>query len=106
MPDDDIVEVIITAPDEDWLLDFTRQLVEKHLAAGGHHSPIRSIYTWGGATHDEDETRVALHTRASHVQAIIEVTNAAHPYEVPCVVSLPITNANPAYQAWVLDATN
>lgn len=36
MPDEDIIEVIITAPDETWLVDFTHRLIERHLAACGH----------------------------------------------------------------------
>ena len=102
---DEVCEVIITAPDETWLLAFTRQLVEARLAACGHHMPIRSIYTWDGAIQDERETRVALHTRDSCVPAITALTNQQHPYDVPCVVALPITQADPAYRAWILDST-
>lgn len=107
MPDnDDICEVIITAPEEAWLIDFTRQLVTDRLAACGHHTPIRAIYTWDQLIQDDNETRVALHTRASHVQSIIERTNAQHPYDVACVIATPITQANPDYRAWILDSTS
>ncbi len=102
---EEVCEVIITAPDEAWLLDFTRHLVEARLAACGHHKPIRSIYTWAGAVQDESETRVALHTRSSCVPAIIAITNDQHPYDVPCVIALPITQADPAYRASILDST-
>jgi periplasmic divalent cation tolerance protein len=102
---DDICEVIITAPDKHWLVSFTRQLIEHGLAACGHHTEIRSIYSWEGSVQDTSETRVALHTRTSHVQTIIEATNAAHPYQVPCVIAVPIISVDPAYQAWVLDST-
>ena len=106
MPEEqNLCEVIITAPDEARLAGFTRRLVEHRLAACGHHSPIRSIYTWDGSIHDTHETRVALHTQAARVEAIIDAVNAEHPYQVPCVVSMPITNANPGYRDWVLDAT-
>jgi periplasmic divalent cation tolerance protein len=80
---DDVCEVVITAPDEAWLLDFTRHLVEARLAACGHHTPIRSIYTWAGAVHDEPETRVALHTRSSCVPAIITPHQRAAPLRRP-----------------------
>lgn len=105
MADDDICEVIITAPDGAWLVDFTRQLIVDRLAASGHHTPIRSLYTWGGAIHDAQETRVALHTATRYVPAIIEATNRSHPYEVPCVIAVPINDANPDYRAWVLAST-
>ena len=98
--------MVITAPDEAWLLEFTRRLVDARLAACGHHSAIRSIYTWSGAIEDQPETRVALHTRASCVPGIITRTNQQHPYDVPCVIALPITEASPTYRDWILAATD
>ena len=98
----DICEVVITAADAEWLAGFTRRLVEDRLAACGHQTPaIRSIYRWDGAVHDDAEARVALHTRLSLVDRIIERAGAEHPYEVPCVIALPVIAGNPAYLDWV-----
>jgi CutA1 divalent ion tolerance protein len=59
---DQICEVIVTADNPEWLLDFTRSLVRDRLAACGQHVlSIRSIYRWHGAIEDEGEVRVALH---------------------------------------------
>jgi periplasmic divalent cation tolerance protein len=103
---EDFCEVVITAESGDWLADFTRRLVEDRLAACGHNiATIRSIYRWEGAVQDEPEARVALHTRASLVPAIIERTNADHQYDVPCVIALPIVEGNPAYLEWVKEST-
>ena len=102
----DIVEVVITAPDATWLADFTRRLVDDRLAACGQQvTAIRSIYRWAGETHDDPEARVALHTRASLVDRIVERANTEHPYDVPCVLALPILSGNPAYLDWVLAET-
>lgn len=103
---EEVCEVIITAPDADWLADFTRTLVDDRLCACGHSiASTRSIYRWRGTVHDEREARVALHTRRALVPQIIDRTNRDHPYEVPCVVALPITSGNPAYVQWILDET-
>ena len=100
-----ICEVVITAADEGWLLDFTRALVRDRLVACGQHvTPIRSIYRWEGAIEESIETRVALHTRASLVSAVLERARAEHPYDVPCVLALP-AEANPDYLAWVVNST-
>lgn len=102
----EICEVIITAPDAEWLAAFTRRLVDDQLAACGHNiAAVRSIYRWRGATHDEHEARVALHTRTDLVPAIVDRANAEHPYEVPCVIATPVVAGNPAYVQWVLDET-
>jgi periplasmic divalent cation tolerance protein len=103
---EDICEVIITAPDEHWLADFVRKLVEQRICASGHIvSPIRSIYRWQGKTEDRTEARVALHTRVNLVPTIVHQTNEQHPYVVPCVIATPIAAANPAYRQWILDET-
>ena len=106
MNDDEICEVIITGPNADWLAAFTRSLVTDRLAACGQNiAAIRSIYRWHGAIEDEPEARVALHTRRALVDAIIERTNRNHPYDVPCVIAIPLFGGNPAYIQWVRDET-
>jgi periplasmic divalent cation tolerance protein len=103
----DVCEVVITAPDPDWLAAFTRRLIEDRLCAGGHHiESIRSVYRWDGKIHDRREARVALHTRTELVAQIVDRTNAEHPYEVPCVLALPVTTGNQAYIDWVLEQTS
>jgi periplasmic divalent cation tolerance protein len=102
----DICEVVITAENPDWLIDFTRSLVRDRLAACGQHIlAIRSVYRWQGVIEDEPEARVALHTRASLVPAIVERADREHSYDVPCVIALPVIAGNPAYIKWVLDET-
>jgi periplasmic divalent cation tolerance protein len=102
-----ICEVVITAADPDWLAGFTRRLVADRLAACGQQvAAIRSIYRWDGAVQDDPEARVALHTRTALVDRIVERANAEHPYDVPCVIAMPVVAANPAYVEWVLTETS
>lgn len=106
MTEEQICEVVITAADAEWLAGFTWRLVEDRLAACGHQTAaIRSIYRWEGAVHDDPEARVALHTRVSLVSRIVERAGAEHPYDVPCVLAVPVIAGNPAYLAWVLAET-
>ncbi|HST67746.1 MAG TPA: divalent-cation tolerance protein CutA [Mycobacteriales bacterium] len=99
-------EVVITASDAGWLAGFTRTLVEERLAACGHQiAAIRSVYRWDGEIQDDPEARVALHTRLSLVPAIVDRTGTDHPYDVPCVIALPIAAGNPAYLEWIAAET-
>ncbi|HEY0699463.1 MAG TPA: divalent-cation tolerance protein CutA [Micromonospora sp.] len=103
---DEVCEVIVTGPDVEWLAGFTRRLVQERLAACGHTiATIRSIYRWQGEVHDEGEARVALHTRRGLVPEIVEFVRREHPYDVPCVISLPVGDGNPAYLKWVVEET-
>ncbi len=100
--DEECCEVVITAADADWLAGFTRTLVDERLAACGHLlTPIRSVYRWEGGVHDEPEARVGLHTRRSLVPAIVARAADRHPYDVPCVIALPVVDGNPDYLAWI-----
>jgi periplasmic divalent cation tolerance protein len=104
--DEECCEVVVTAPDADWLAGFTRTLVEERLAACGQTgTAVRSIYRWQGEVHDDSEARVALHTRRSLVPAIVARAEQLHPYDVPCVIALPLVGGNPAYLRWIAEQT-
>lgn len=102
MPDADVCEVVITGPDADSLAALTRTLVDEHLCACGQiTAPVRSVYRWRGEVCDDAEARAALHTRVDLVDAIVARVAAVHPYEVPCVLALPVVGGLPAYLDWV-----
>jgi len=100
------VEVVITANDADWLANFSRSLVEDRLVACGHNiAPIRAIYRWEGAVHDDTQARVGLHTRATLVPQIVARADRDHPDVVPCVIALPISSGHPDYLNWIYAET-
>ena len=104
----DLCEVVITAPDPEWLADLTRALVAEGLCASAHNfTPVRSVYRWQGQVHERTEGRASLHTRAELVSRIVDrVRTAGHPYEVPGISARPITDGNPDYLQWIADATD
>ena len=99
---DEVCEVVLTADSEEWLVEFARSLVSDRLVACGQHlTPIRSVYRWQDEIRQDTETRVALHTTQDLVPAVLERVASEHPYEVPCVLVIPIMGGNPAYLDWV-----
>lgn len=102
----DLCEVVITAPDHDWLAEFARRLIVERLCASAHNfAPIRSTYQWKGKIYDREEGRVSLHTRKCLVAKIVERTRDEHPYEVPSVSTRPIEDGNPNYLNWIREQT-
>jgi periplasmic divalent cation tolerance protein len=94
---DEVCEVIITAPDPDWLVEFTRRLVTDRLCASGHNfQPIRTIYRWQGQIHDTTEGRVALRTRRSLLPQIVDRAKREHPDEVPASSPFRSSTAGPS----------
>ena len=103
----ELCEVVITAPDPDWLKDFSRKLIEDRLAASAHnYTPVRSIYQWLGQVYERSEGRVSLHTSRSRVPEIVARVRREHPYEVPGVSTRPIDGGNPDYLAWIEQETS
>ena len=103
---DDLCEVVITAPDANWLAAFVHDLVRDRLAASGHTpTPGRSTYRWAGELVDRAEARATVRTRTSLVPRIIERLDQEHPYDVPGVVAVPIVDTSDAYRAWLLAQT-
>ena len=102
----EIVNVTITAPSAELLVQLTRHLVESGLAASGNIiDQARSVYRWDGEVCEADEAVASLRTQARHLAAIVEATKERHPYEVPHVIAMPIAEANPDYERWVIDST-
>jgi periplasmic divalent cation tolerance protein len=101
-----LVDITVTAPDANWLAEFTRRLVADRIVACGNIVPaVRSIYRWAGEVQDEAESLVIFHTRASLAEAVIRRTKQEHPYDEPQIVVLPIQIASDGYHRWVLDST-
>ncbi len=103
----ELCEVVITAPDPEWLRRFSRSLIEDRLCASAHNfAPVQSIYRWRGEIYERTEGRVSMHTRQSRVAEIVERAKQEHPYEVPGVSTRPITDGNPEYLAWIAAQTD
>ena len=104
----ELCEVVITAPDPEWLLGLTRELVAEGLCASAHNfAPVRSVYRWQGQVLERTEGRASLHTRTELVTRIVDRVKAAgHPYEVPGISTRPITGGNPDYLQWMAEETS
>jgi periplasmic divalent cation tolerance protein len=106
VPLSDLCEVVITAPDPDWLRTFSRQLVEERLCASAHNfTPVQSIYRWRGDIYERSEGRASLHTSRARVPEIVARAKQQHPYQVPGISVRPIDDGNPEYLAWMADET-
>ena len=102
----ELCELVITAPDPDWLRDFTRRLVVDRLASSVHNfTPVQSTYRWRGEVYDRVEGRASLHTRRALVGEIVDRAKEAHPYAVPGISARPINDGNPEYLNWIVEQT-
>lgn len=102
----DACEIVITAPDGNWMHEFSRDLISARLVAAVHlFEPIKSLYRWDGIVHYETEIRAAFHTRRSLVSLILDQVRIKHPFQVPGVVILPILGGGSEYLEWIYAET-
>jgi periplasmic divalent cation tolerance protein len=107
VPTSELCEVVITAPDPEWLKAFTRKLVEDRLCASVHNfHPVQSTYRWRGEIYERTEGRASLHTSRARVPEIVARARREHPYEVPGISTRPIDGGNPDYLAWIAQETS
>jgi periplasmic divalent cation tolerance protein len=102
----DTLLVLTNLPDAGAAQALAAMLVEQRLAACVNIlAPCRSVYRWQGRTEDATETPVLIKTTAARYPALEAAIRAAHPYELPEIVAVPIAHGLPGYLAWVAAET-
>jgi periplasmic divalent cation tolerance protein len=76
-------------------------LVGQGLAACVQLMPIDSVYMWQGKIETSGEILMLIKTRSDHVKQAMVAIKAAHSYETPEIVSVPIESGLPKYLAWI-----
>lgn len=101
-----ICEVIVTGPRTSLMQSMIENLLEERLVACGQRFDwVHSAFLWDGKVEHQREERVCFHTRAALFEELAARIERLHPYEVPCILSLSVQAASPAYHRWVLEET-
>lgn len=101
MPDTALRVLLCTAPEAE-APALARSLLEARLIGCANLLPkARSLYWWEGAIQDDAEVLMIMETPADKAPAAMEALAAAHPYEVPKILCLPVEAVNAPYRAWL-----
>ena len=98
----DAIVVLVTVPDAPTAEKLGEALVGERLAAcvnviGG----VRSIYRWQGAVEKNAELLCVCKSTREQFERLRARVVELHPYELPCVVALPIALGHAPYLAWI-----
>ena len=98
----DAVVVLTTVATEDEAFVLVRTLLDRRLVACGTLLPgARSLYRWEDRVADESEVVVLLKTRRERVAALEAAFAELHPYKVPELLALPVSDGMEQYLAWI-----
>jgi periplasmic divalent cation tolerance protein len=94
--------VLTTLGDADAARAFVAALVESRVIACGTLVPgATSIYRWEGELKEESEVVVLLKTDASKWDDLCAAVRERHPYQVPELLALPVTQGLDLYLSWL-----
>jgi periplasmic divalent cation tolerance protein len=94
--------VITSVPDRDLAQSLAQRLVAQQLVACAHvGAPIESMYLWEGKLERAQEIQLSLKTTTVLVPEVIEEIKKNHPFDVPEILSIPITDCYEPYAQWV-----
>jgi periplasmic divalent cation tolerance protein len=98
--------ILTQMPDRVSAQSLARSLVEARLAACvSIGTPVESLYHWRGQTETAQEFTVVVKTRSERYAAVEAAIRARHPYELPEILAVPVTNGLAPYLDWIARET-
>lgn len=80
-------------------------IVQRVAACVNILAPCRSVYRWKNDLQHDEEHPVLIKTTAERYGALESAIRAAHPYELPEIIAVPVEHGLPAYLDWVASET-
>src|SRR5260370_31733869 len=99
-----VLLALSTFPDRETAQRISNQLITEKFAACANILPtMESVYRWKVKIETATETLVFFKLSEDRQSAFQERLRSLHPYEVPEILFVPISNGLPEYLRWVAD---
>jgi len=90
-----------TVPSQELAKEIAHNLVSENLAACVQQlGPITSTYRWENKIQEDQEWLLLIKTNQTQYQTIETYLQKTHPYEVPEIIAIPITEGSESYLKW------
>lgn len=100
------VIVISTFSGETEAADIGRRMVAKGLCACVNFVKARSIYAWKGKVEDQEECIALFKTTRGSAKMLKQELARAHPYEVPEIVEIKMSDVSKPYLSWLVASSS
>lgn len=102
----DIQLVITNLPDAASAQRLAAQIIEARAAACVNQlAPCTSTYRWQSQIETTSEIPLLIKTTTAAYPRLEALILAAHPYDLPEIIALPVSTGLPAYLDWVRQET-
>ena len=96
------IRVVFISIPRDEANDMARALVTERLCACVNIVPkIESFYWWDDEVNHDEEALLIAKTTSDKFETLKAYVLENHPYDVPEIISMGLTEALPEYLAWV-----
>jgi len=97
-----VIVALSTCPDEASARTLAHALVTEKLATCVNRLPgVTSTYFWDGRLQEDAEILLIMKTTAARLAELAARLKVLHPYELPELVALPVSDGNEPYLQWV-----
>jgi len=98
----EVILVITNLPDRESALRLAHKLVEARLAACVNvMAECTSVYRWKGKIETAQEVPVFIKTLHAHFPRVEQLVKQNHPYELPELIAVEVSDGLKAYLDWV-----
>lgn len=98
--------IVTNLPDADSARALANELIGLRLAACVNIlAPCVSVYRWQGEMEAATEVPLLIKTTPARYPALEAAIRARHPYELPEIVAVPVTQGLPGYLDWLVAGT-
>ena len=99
--------VLVTVPNLKTAEAVTDALLDQKLAACVNQiAGIKSSYWWEGKIDSAEEILLLIKTQTALIKRVMESVTQHHPYDVPEIIALPISEGSKAYLDWIKTSTD
>jgi periplasmic divalent cation tolerance protein len=103
---DEYIIVLCTVPNRAEANLITEMVIDEKLTPCVNIIPgLFSVYRWKGKICRENELLLVMKTKKIHFDRLSAAIKESHSYEVPEIISFPLTAGNPEYLAWIDENT-
>ena len=100
------ITVFCTVPDDSAAVKISERLVGEGLVACVNILPgVKSVYKWKGEVCRSGELLLIMKSRSEIFDKIKKEITGLHPYEVPEIISVDISDGNEPYLRWIDEYT-